>query len=622
MNLSIKVRLIVIGFIMFALVATVMLMEAYSKNQIAGLEKSLNLVHVTKSNMLILRRNEKDFLARNNLKYQKKFQNNIDKMKATLQVLSLKLEAQGIDGSQVEALEQNTDQYAVVFEKLVNEQKHIGLNPKDGLYGSLRNAVHAAESTIKELKDDKLFKDMLMLRRREKDFMLRVDLKYLGKFNKDMQVIYQDVNNSSYNKTTKAQLRNSLKQYEKDFLQLVEAYKVKGLSSKEGLHGELRKAIHQTEDLLKELSNELPALIDQTKSNLNNQVLLISLIVLSIGLLFIFFTIRSIIQSLAYLSETFKKVFANMDLTVRSNLKGNDELAQVGHIFNDMLAAFQESMQQVLNSAEQLNTMSADLGLITEETSKRVMQQLSETEQVSAAINEMSATVHEVAQNAGEAALSSQTADDEASMGQTIVEGNSRNITELVTELKQTTEVINALSHESENIGTVLNVIRDIAEQTNLLALNAAIEAARAGEQGRGFAVVADEVRTLAKRSQQSTQEIKDIVERLQESAGKAVNAMSSGQQKAETSMQHANSVSNSLNNIISSVSTINQMNIQIATASEEQSAVAEEINKNITTINHTVNETVEVSAKTTDMSNSLSALSLNLKEVISRFKL
>ncbi|MCK5335699.1 MAG: hypothetical protein KAQ67_06035, partial [Gammaproteobacteria bacterium] len=312
MNLSIKVRLIVIGFIMFALVATVMLMEAYSKNQIAGLEKSLNLVHITKSNMLTLRRNEKDFLARNNLKYQKKFQNNIDKMKATLQVLSLKLQAQGIDGSQVEALEQNTDQYAVVFEKLVNEQKRIGLNPKDGLYGSLRNAVHAAESTIKELKDDKLFKDMLMLRRREKDFMLRVDLKYLGKFNKDMQVIYQDVNNSSYNKTTKAQLHNSLKQYEKDFLQLVEAYKVKGLSSKEGLHGELRKAIHQTEGLLKELSNELPVLIDQTKSNLNNQVLLISLIVLSIGLLFIFFTIRSIIQSLAHLSETFKKVFANM----------------------------------------------------------------------------------------------------------------------------------------------------------------------------------------------------------------------------------------------------------------------------------------------------------------------
>lgn len=620
--MSIKARLIIIGFIMVVSVVISMMVESYGQSKISGLEKSLNLVHLSKSNMLTLRRNEKDFLARNELKYQKKFQNNVAIMKADLQALSRLLTEHGIDLSQVAALLDYTVKYEAVFEKLVEQQKIIGLHSKQGLYGGLRDAVHAAETTIKQLNDDKLFKDMLMLRRREKDFMLRSDLKYISKFNNDMQVIRQDVEAGRYENEIKNKLRTDLNQYEKDFLLLVDAYKTKGLSPKEGLNGELRATIHKTEGILKALNSELPIIIANEKRHLSTITVAVTLSILIISLLFVIFTIRSIIKSIRYLSQMFKSVCETKDLTMRASLEGNDELTQVSLIFNDMLEAFQQTMQQVLASADQLNSMSANLSTITEQTSNRVLQQLSETEQVSSAIHEMTATVQEVAQNAGEAAAASQAADEEASLGQTVVEGNSRNISELMDEIGQTANVINDLSQESENIGSVLNVIRDIAEQTNLLALNAAIEAARAGEQGRGFAVVADEVRSLAQRSQQSTQEIKDIVDRLQQSAERAVSAMESGRSKAQTSVEHADSVRQSLNKIIASVATINQMNIQIATASEEQSAVSEEINKNIITINETVNETAGVSSETTEMSNSLAGLSSNMKEVIAQFKI
>lgn len=398
--------------------------------------------------------------------------------------------------------------------------------------------------------------------------------------------------------------------------------KSKGFHIKEGLHGSLRDAVHQTEKILKQLTDEVSVIIDNKEADLDLLRLVVSIFVITLAFAFIYAVSRSITTSLSYLTGVFERIRETKDLSVRAEMKGKDELAEIGNVLNDMLAEFYALMQQIHESADQLNEMSNSLTLMTEQTSNRVMQQLSETDQVTTAITEMSATVHQVSQNVTEAATASQAVNDAANIGQDVVDGNSQNTNELVREIEQTSAVINQLSHESENIGSVLGVIRGIAEQTNLLALNAAIEAARAGEQGRGFAVVADEVRGLAQRSQQSTQEIKDIVDRLQQSAERAVTAMNSGLEKAETSVVHAKSVSTSLSKIIHSVNSISQMNIQIASAAEEQSAVAEEINKNTVNINDMVNETADSSRQTADMSNSLSHLAVNLKQAISLFKL
>ncbi|THB70290.1 MAG: methyl-accepting chemotaxis protein [Gammaproteobacteria bacterium] len=214
-----------------------------------------------------------------------------------------------------------------------------------------------------------------------------------------------------------------------------------------------------------------------------------------------------------------------------------------------------------------------------------VLSQKAEVDKVATAMTEMSATVHEVARNATEAAEAAQRADEETSKGKMVVSQAIEAIDLLASEVNDAAQVIHRLEQDSDEIGAVLDVIRGIAEQTNLLALNAAIEAARAGEQGRGFAVVADEVRTLAQRTQQSTQEIQNMIERLQSGAQDAVKAMEQGRSRAQVGVEQAAEAGTSLETIAQAVGTISDMNTQIATAAEEQSVVAEEINLNIVSI-------------------------------------
>ena len=236
-------------------------------------------------------------------------------------------------------------------------------------------------------------------------------------------------------------------------------------------------------------------------------------------------------------------------------------------------------------------------------------------------MNEMTATVQEVASHAAHAAEAATSARDEAQGGQRVVSANIDAIQRLADEVMQTAELINRLAEDSNAIGTVLDVIRGIAEQTNLLALNAAIEAARAGEQGRGFAVVADEVRTLAQRTQESTSEIQDMIERLQAGARNAVEAMEKGRAGAESSVRQAVTAGESLQAINQAVAAISDMNLQIATAAEEQSAVAEEINRNITTINMVADETAVGAEQTAEASQELARLAMNLQRIVSQFR-
>lgn len=307
------------------------------------------------------------------------------------------------------------------------------------------------------------------------------------------------------------------------------------------------------------------------------------------------------------------------DLTYKVNIQGKDEFAWMCWEYSQGRKGFSSLVKEILGSAGQLATTAEELSTITEQTNSGVLRQQGEIDQVATAMNGMSATVSEVSNNAANAANEAQEADDSAKDGWQVVNTTIETINNLASEVERTSEVIENLKGDSISIGTVLDVIRDIAEQTNLLALNAAIEAARAGEQGRGFAVVADEVRTLASRTQQSTREINDMIERLQNGANQAVSVMKMGCSKAEESVDQAAKAGEALQSITSAVDNIKSMNMQIASAAEEQSATAEEINRNIVNISEVAQDTANGSQQTA--SDKLAKLASSLQTQVGKFK-
>lgn len=380
----------------------------------------------------------------------------------------------------------------------------------------------------------------------------------------------------------------------------------------------LGSLVNQLKEVITVTSNEL----QEEASGASAAVITGMIIGILAGVMIAFFMARMItfpINDAVHAMEDLAE--GEGDLTRRLDDKGKSEIALMAKGFNSFASKVQSLVSQVANSVENLSTVVSDVSNIVDQTQVGSQQQRQQTEQVATAITEMTATVQEVASNANLAADSAQQADDNAQSGSQIVSDTVLSINSLAEEIETGANVIDKLSQDAVAIGSVLDVIKGIAEQTNLLALNAAIEAARAGEQGRGFAVVADEVRTLASRTQESTTEIESMIASLQQQAKAAVDAMSHGQEKAKTSVKSASEAGSALKEITNSVATITSMNIQIATASEEQSAVAEEINQNVVNISHVADENAQASNHLSSSSQDLAQLAGELQQLVSQFK-
>lgn len=343
---------------------------------------------------------------------------------------------------------------------------------------------------------------------------------------------------------------------------------------------------------------------------------LVSIIVIVL-LAFIFH--KKHISKNVQIQKLIQKIADDKDLSVEIAIDNTNSVSDsLSHLVED-LKGF---ISQTINDSIQISSSAEKLSVIIDTTNEGVRRQQSESEQVATAMNKMTATVQEVAQNANDAALASQQADEAAQAGKDIVRQSITGITNLAREVENTSSLLDRLQSETGEIDSALSVIQSIAEQTNLLALNAAIEAARAGETGRGFAVVADEVRTLAQRSKDSTEEIKSIIEKLQSGTREAVQAMSAGLDQASQSVVQANKAGDSLDAITHTVSTISDMNVQIATASEEQAAVAEEINRNIINIVQIAEETSAGAQATAETTEHLATISMQLQKHTSSYNL
>ncbi len=309
------------------------------------------------------------------------------------------------------------------------------------------------------------------------------------------------------------------------------------------------------------------------------------------------------------------------DLTQRLEVESRDELGQVATAFNQFVGKLQQTLQQLVANATAVSRAAGELGAITGRADSLISDQHRATEQVATAVHEMSSTVQSIALTTSSAAQAAHSADDSAKEGRTVVGQSVQAIEDLAADVSTASETIHKLELETASIGKVLDVIQGIAEQTNLLALNAAIEAARAGEQGRGFAVVADEVRTLAARTQQSTHEIQSMIQSLQTGARNAVNIMQRGSSKADTSVERAKAAEASLQAIADSVQRLTDMNTQIATAAEEQTAVTEDIARNVEAIRGIANQSADAARASASTGTQLVGYAGALQEDVSHFR-
>ncbi|UPQ84738.1 methyl-accepting chemotaxis protein [Pseudomonas knackmussii] len=370
------------------------------------------------------------------------------------------------------------------------------------------------------------------------------------------------------------------------------------------------------------ISYDLSALDSEVHGNILTSAAIQALL-LVIGLVIMSYIIRRVVISrINDMRHTMEAMTADEDLSRTVAVHAQDEVGAMGQAFNRMIFKFRNSLEAVAAVTQQLGEVSERVSRVAEKTHSAVMEQRSETDMVASAMNEMSATVQEVARHANETATASSGADNESRAGVALANEALQSIEVLIGDIENAAQVIKKVETDSVSIGMVLNVINGIAEQTNLLALNAAIEAARAGEQGRGFAVVADEVRTLASRTQKSTEEIQHTIEQLQNGVRKAVQAMEGAQVRALSGSDRVGKTAQSLTVIAGEVNTINGMNTQIATAAEQQGAVADEINRNITTISAIADTTLTDASQTAQISDELVQLAAELNRLVKQFRL
>ncbi|XXE29122.1 methyl-accepting chemotaxis protein [Pseudomonas sp. R4-83] len=369
-------------------------------------------------------------------------------------------------------------------------------------------------------------------------------------------------------------------------------------------------------------SVKLQAVLDDAQETGVITALLVAVVAGLVGLLLIWLTASGVTRPINSVAEMLKNIASGEgDLTQRLNYSKKDELGELVNWFNRFLDKLQPTIAQIKQSITEARGTADQSSEIARQTSEGMQVQFREIDQVATASNEMSATAHDVANSASNAANAAKGADQSAKDGMAIIERSTRDINQLADEVSKAVTEVEALAVNSEQIGSVLEVIRSIAEQTNLLALNAAIEAARAGESGRGFAVVADEVRNLAKRTQDSVEEIRLVIERIQTGTRGVVATMHSSQTQAHNNAGQIRHAVDALGKISDAVTVISDMNLQIASAAEQQSAVAEEVNRNVSAI-RTVTETLTGQAtESAAISSQLNSLASQQMKLMDQFR-
>ncbi|MDP5135969.1 HAMP domain-containing methyl-accepting chemotaxis protein [Rheinheimera baltica] len=611
---SIKQRLFVNGGALVVAMGIMLWILFYQSAQLTSLARTQQLVEQISTDVLMFRRHEKDFMARTELKYQQRLNDHFDTMHQHVFELNDLLQRHAIDQQPLNTFSELTSSYQQRFNQLVTLQQTIGLDPQSGVLGTLRSAAQQLEDRLEALQQDSLTILLLQLRRAEKDFLLRKDMVYVERFGSIYAQFTQQIGTDSTSK-------NLAESYEQSFRTLLKAMQQIGLSESEAATGEMRVAIQSTESSLKVLQQKTGEAISASVSATQRLALIIFSVVLFSVLLLVALTSRSILAPLTDVCRAIGLIRNNNDFRLRVAVAGNDEMTALATDFNAMLTDFQDLIKTVNQALEMLDVATNELARSTADTSRGMQEQQNETDMVATAVTEMGATINEIAGNTEMTAAKADSTNQNAQSGRGEVQQTVQRINALSERLQDATNVVAELEQDSKTIGSVLDVIRGIAEQTNLLALNAAIEAARAGEQGRGFAVVADEVRNLAMRTQESTRQIEAIVNGLQGRTSNIVQVIQGCRQDGKDSATQANVAMQLLTEITQDVSNIMDMTTQIAAAIEEQSHVAAEVNRNVVKIRDLSDESYGHAKHNASISEEVAQQAALLHQSVDRFQ-
>ncbi|MGI2828621.1 methyl-accepting chemotaxis protein [Vibrio alginolyticus] len=585
--MTIRQKLYFLGVIAILGIVALLGTSSHFENKSNDLNHAIKLVGDLEIRLLNLRRNEKDFLLRSNDKYLNKFDANVDKFIDTEKELANILKSNELPSSQ--QFKQDLLAYQRGFQNLVSAYQRYGLDSKSGLLAGY-------EQALLEAKQRSDHQQLLALVRFDSAVKA-------GLFNSDL---------------LEGQYAPELIKTGK---QLAAQKQVVGVAYDKGLLGETRALSHAVEEQFETFSTALSSAAAQRDEQMSTIKQVITALILVVIFVLIWQISRSINTRVNSLLGTIRSISETNNMGLRSDLKGQDELFDISHHLNDLLDKLEHLISSTQEKSAQLTASTDNMHRELEGVMEQFHTQTDHTASMATAVQQMVATIGEISESTSVAVEGVHQAANNAEQGRGVVEATVTNIGQLTTILSNSQQSIGSLNQHVDKIGGAVNIIQEIAEQTNLLALNAAIEAARAGEQGRGFAVVADEVRALASRTHQSTEEITRVVSDIQTQMSTVVADIDQCNDQGQQTLNASEKLDSSLQQIITDMHSIQGNSERIASAIEEQGIVMNQVSGSITELNAISENNMQSAQECLHEVNSVSAQAHDMDEAVAQFK-
>lgn len=595
-KLPIRTRHLIIIVAVVAGFGLAIAVALFSMTRLTALAEAEAQALTLESDLLQQRRAEKDFLARLDMQYVERFNQRVEQTQQTLDQLA----SFGIAG--VATSQTLLQRYQNYFNQLAEQQQAIGLTPTDGLYGGLRAAIHQVEENLQQ--SPSLLAQMLMLRRHEKDFMLRRDIKYLERFQRDMQAFQQSLLQIDPSLVEGAQ------SYQTQFEQLVAAEQAKGLTEEDGLRGQLRSAASAFEQEVEAKQQATQAAIDRSRATLQWLIIAIYLLIAFVTVVLTAWISRTIRHSVFRLMNNAAKLANDKRLIPNKRTNELEFLQQALAILHQKLESAFANFRQ---AASEIESVAARISAATQDVSVTTQSEHDQLTQSATAVHELNTSFKEVAQLAGKTSELVGSVNERLTFTTEKSSDAQDAIGHLQKDLHTAVAAINQLKEANQDTSKVLDAIEQVAQQTNLLALNAAIEAARAGEAGRGFAVVADEVRSLSSKTSESTEHVRGTLQHFEKVIHEVVRAVEVSSNRGQEGVQESEGALRLIREMTQAMAEVSMMNLQVATAVEQQSAAAGEVDKHVADL---LDAAQRVQAKTQESTDATKVLAQVVEQI------